>query len=241
MGRKRHGKRKKSSESDCDVNVNGNLCKQTRRHGHGATAVSEHLSLCELVSETSSVLYHSETVCDVTTCDTCDNTQEPVFDPSVSSVHPRASSITDQGKVTPLCEPHTDNLNMASNVPDRDSDSYKLDQVLLAVCDIKKSQDALRKALESKIDKLRTDLIANIDTKVRALRDELSMDVNRESSRIDTLLTSVQDLHSRMNNVEHSRATDGPNIAAGQSRDPLNDPDLTVTVNGLPFRKAKIF
>lgn len=63
--------------------------------------------------------------------------------------------------------------------------SPKLDTLLRAVSDLQKSQDGMRHMFESKLEKFKTYLVENIDTKVRPLRDKLSMDLSRESNRID--------------------------------------------------------
>ena len=39
--------------------------------------------------------------------------------------------------------------------------------------------------------------MANVDTKIRALRDELSIDLSRKTNRIEQVLTTVQCLHDR--------------------------------------------
>ncbi len=205
--------------------------------------MSDTLSLSELLSETTSVLYHSG---DSDNTNIHEDIVNPVFDPETPTVS-TARVVRDSDRDTPFPEPlrgpsPESHINMASNAPNLDSDlSDKMDKVLSAVCDIKRNQEQLGKTLERKIDRLRTDLIANIDTKVRALRDELSMDIQRESGRIDTLVTSVQSLCSRVEKVEQSHAHIDPNTAMDQTgiirpqSDPLSDPDLTVIVNGLSF------
>ena len=112
-----------------------------------------------------------------------------------------------------------------------DSDTgTKLDLVLKAVEDIKRNQDGLRISLEKRIDKLRSDIKADMDSKMKNLKDEMVLDLNKESCRIDELLNSVHLLQSRMQNFE-SKCT----VTNSTARVPLNDPDLTITANGLSY------
>jgi hypothetical protein len=127
--------------------------------------------------------------------------------------------------------------------------SKKLDSLLSAVADLKKGQDSMRCSFEAKIDNLRTELIANIDSKVRNLRDELSIDLNKEACRIDRVLTTIETLQTRMDAVERSRIPSGDESGApsvntgirhrrddhrGYQGNPLDDPDITITVSGVP-------
>jgi hypothetical protein len=114
--------------------------------------------------------------------------------------------------------------------------------------DIKKSQDSMKRMFESKLEKFRSDLMESIDTKIRALRDELSMDINRESYRLEQVAKTVQAMQSRITTIEQttsSRQTD-----ENKSRDstdqhkhgqfnPSDDPDLTVTASGIKYTEGE--
>ena len=63
---------------------------------------------------------------------------------------------------------------------------------------MKSSQDNMKRMFESKLDKLRVNLMANVDAKIRALRDKLSLDLSRETNRINQVLTTVQCSHDRI-------------------------------------------
>ncbi|CAC5383303.1 unnamed protein product [Mytilus coruscus] len=65
----------------------------------------------------------------------------------------------------------------------------------------------MKRMFESKLDKLRTDLMANVDNKVRALRDEISIDINRETNRTDQLLTTVQSIQTRLDSFEQDTSS----------------------------------
>jgi hypothetical protein len=99
---------------------------------------------------------------------------------------------------------------------------------------------------ESKLEKFKTDLVENIDTKVRALRDELSMDLSRESNRIDHILKTVQSMQSRLEKIESKPdLPSGNNIETYNTNNstwhgnPLNDPDRCVVVAGLPVTEGE--
>lgn len=88
----------------------------------------------------------------------------------------------------------------------------------------------------------------SIATKIRALRDEFSMDTARESYRLEQVTKIIQAMKSRMNTIEHTtsaRSTDD-----SKSRDvtdqhkrrhcnPSDDPDITVTASGLTYNDGE--
>lgn len=119
----------------------------------------------------------------------------------------------------------------------------KLDSILAVVSDIKKSQDGMQKMFESKLDKLRTDLMQNIDVKIRALRDEFTISLAQSENRIDQVMTTIQSLKGRLDTLEKPqyntdpRANNGPTNGTSQYRhvnpNPLSDPDLCVVASGI--------
>lgn len=124
----------------------------------------------------------------------------------------------------------------------------KLDTLIRAVNDIKSNQCSFKRMFETKLDALRTDLIENIDTKVRALRDELSMDLSRESCRIDNVVKSIQSLQGRLDTVESSRTPDNRNDSNGTGNHSSvrrsngynpDDPDVAITASGIPFTEGE--
>ena len=75
--------------------------------------------------------------------------------------------------------------------------------------------------------------MADIDTKVRSLRDETSIDLHKEACRIDSLVSSVQNLQSRMTNVKSRPVTS--DITGSSNR----DPDLSITVSGIQYTEGE--
>ncbi|CAC5416256.1 unnamed protein product [Mytilus coruscus] len=61
----------------------------------------------------------------------------------------------------------------------------------------------MKKMFESKIDKLRNDVISTIDEKIRILKADIDLNIARESSRLDDLVNSVQTLSIRVGQVEN--------------------------------------
>ena len=95
--------------------------------------------------------------------------------------------------------------NMATSDPQSSSlqeinEQMKL--VLSTVTEIKSNQDSMRQSFDSKLDKMKDEFMATIDGKLRTLRDEIAMDISTESNRIDNLMTSLQNIQSRLEAVE---------------------------------------
>jgi len=155
-----------------------------------------------------------------------------------------------------------------NNMPDKHdqqghemSDSEKLSFLVTGVEALQKSQEGLKKLVESKIDRLRNELKVDIDTRVRGLSDEITLAIGRESSRIDKMLTTIQSLTSRVDTMEQSSRNaasarmDGmgtENAAAqdGQARDQgqgqgwyrvgrADDTELSVVVTGIQSEQGE--
>ena len=125
--------------------------------------------------------------------------------------------------------------NMASSGANSDTTiSQKLDTVINSIQGLKTSQDSMKRMFESKLDKLKTEIIASVDSKISALRDELTLDIHRETNRIDQLLTTVQSIQARVDDLE-TRTGNGTVSRDREVRNPLDDIDLTIVASGLPF------
>jgi hypothetical protein len=61
------------------------------------------------------------------------------------------------------------------------NEKQQLAFLVQAVTEIKSGQDSMKKMFESKLLKMRSKLIADIDSKVSALKDELSIDIGRKT------------------------------------------------------------
>lgn len=79
--------------------------------------------------------------------------------------------------------------------------SNKLDTVVNAIKDIKINQDGMNRMFESKLDKLRKDLLKSVDEKIQSLRDEISLDLGVETRRVDEVMTTIQTIQTRLSGV----------------------------------------
>jgi hypothetical protein len=118
--------------------------------------------------------------------------------------------------------------------------------VLSTVNEIKSSQDGMRKSFDSKLDRMRNEFMTTIDSKMRALRDEIGMDISRESNRIDQLTARLQTMQTRLDSVEQAH---GPNMNTdsegqgggfhGYPGGDSNDPDLCIIASGIPYQEGE--
>ena len=74
--------------------------------------------------------------------------------------------------------------------------------IVISVQEIKEGQEVMKRMFESKIDKLRTDVLSTIDEKIKALKTDIDLDIGRESGHIDELVNSVQKLVLRVTELE---------------------------------------
>ena len=138
--------------------------------------------------------------------------------------------------------------NMATSDPQSSSlkeinDQTKL--VLSTVTEIKSNQDSMRRSFDSKLDKMKNEFMATIDGKLRTLRDEIAMEISTESNRIDNLMTSLQNIQSRLEAVErpdyHEQHMefDVDHRPRRATQTNLDDPEICITANGLPFDREE--
>ena len=224
MGKKRSEKRKKSSESDTSSYKHG-------RHDHSIS--NGHVNVSQILGETSAVLYphedlHSQSVFD-----------SPIVRPRHKTSTPFKSQVDTENNMASddgPCDPS--NLDMKQLFG-------KIDLLVSSVNEIKIGQESLRKTLDSKIDKLRNDLLINIDQKVKHVRDEMTLELGRETARIDSLVNNINDLQSKVTGIEHSCGSLKDSITNDKSRythpnpNPLSDPDLTIIASGIPYTESE--
>lgn len=123
----------------------------------------------------------------------------------------------------------------------------EMELALSTVKDIKSSQDSMRKSFDSKLDKMRSEFMTTLDGKIRTLKDELVMDMSKESGRTDQLEKTLQMLQTRLDNVEQSNTavlttTDVNNEQNGNyvnRSGNLENPDVCVTVSGVQEEEGK--
>ena len=144
---------------------------------------------------------------------------------------------------------------MAENVVVSRDLKTQLTVLIESVKEKKEGQDGMKRMVESKIDKLRSDVLSTIDEKIRVLKSDIDLDIGISTRRIDDLVSSVQTLTVRIDQVErviesaqgtgsinghddHSAAGGFMNWSCGGAAlntDPLNDNNRTVIVKNVPY------
>lgn len=217
---RRAKKRKKSSESD-----NEGYHKQFKNGASNSdsdTVVSDSFCVSDIISEANSILFEQSD--SYSTCNSYSNRDTTFISPS------------------PPPSRNINNIATTGQTIDMDM-SQKLDSILAAVAEIKKYQEGMRKMFESKLDKMRQDLTETIDSRVRSLRDELSLDINRETSRIDQVMITIQSLQARLDTVENTNRSVPAGVVLNENRTHQrgnisahqDDPDLSITASGIPY------
>lgn len=217
---KDRNKRNRSSGSDPQYKVLVN----SKKHKQNSV---ENSSVSEILYQTNNILYGSD--------DELDNS---VFQ-DTDNKHPTTPPSTNK-------QPKT----MASNNVHKNKDkiaeqdvgvSAKLDTLIQSIQDLKTNQESIKRMFESKLDKLKVDLIASVDTKIKALHDDITLDINRETTRIDQLFDTVKSIQSRVDSLEQSSQSanarlenDSNESPEVQMQRPLDNHDLTITASGIP-------
>ena len=121
------------------------------------------------------------------------------------------------------CSQNTSELNLHSHESlSMDDRMNNIMEVLLAV---KRGQESLQKTFDSKIDKLRKDVMATIDDKIKAVK----VDVDLEFASLDNRIVQLERALS-------SLSTDGMPL----SDHTVNNCDVTVIVSNLRKRPSEI-
>ena len=58
----------------------------------------------------------------------------------------------------------------------------------------KKKQDGMKLMFESKLDKMRNELMGSINSNVQSICYEIALETGRENTRIDTILNTTQSM-----------------------------------------------
>ncbi|XP_063404699.1 homeobox protein 9-like [Mytilus trossulus] len=213
-------KRKDRNSSDSGTDTKQN--KQSKQYKRSEFQESD-ISVSEILNHTNSILYNSD-----------DDIESKVF-----SETPVEQNQTKNNTETKMASSgKNQNKNTDPSV------SEKLDTIVSAIHDLKSNQEGMKRMFESKLDKLRTDLMANVDNKIRALRDELSVDISMETRRTDQL--SVQSIQSRLDGIEEHNITHSADNGNGVLNsvdnlhiNPLNNPEITITASGIPVTEGQ--
>ena len=71
---------------------------------------------------------------------------------------------------------------------------FRMDQMFEVIMSVKKGQDNLRQMFESKIDKLRKDILSTIDDKIKAVKVDVDLQFAVLDNRIDMLEQNMSSL-----------------------------------------------
>ena len=171
------------------------------------------------------------------------------------STTPKAHSKRSRSSEGETPRPENKQSKMADNVVVSGDLKTQLSVLIESVKEIKEGQDGLKRMVESKIDKLRSDVLSTIDEKIRALKSDIDLDIGISTRRIDDLVSSVQTLTVRIDQVERviesaqdTRSINGHDAlsaaggfmnwsrgGAALNTDPLNDNTRTVIVKNVPY------
>lgn len=167
-------KKRKNRSNDSDTGSNNN--KQFKQRGPSEEKETHNLSVSDILGQTNSILYK----------DTLFDCDDSVFIENDNSTEKAEHLNSVESKMA---------SNKQMSTTSQGALDSKLDTIINVmtglkneITDLKSSQDNMKRMFESKLDKLRVDLMANVDTKIRALRDELSIDLSRETNRIDQVV-----------------------------------------------------
>lgn len=219
MKKRNQNKRKDRNSSE---NEGGNVPKQATKQsklGSGPNdSISHNISVSEILNQTNTVLY-----------ETNDQLNNSVFEDSLS----KDETVNIRVQKTKMASGDS----LTSTVNNDPTISNKLDTVINAIKDIKINQDGMKRMFESKLDKLRKDLLKNVDEKIQSLRDEISLDLGTETRRVDEVMTTIQSIQTRLSGVEQRNQTvsDDGTVMNTSITNPLDCTDLTVTASGIPI------
>lgn len=165
------------------------------------------------------------------------------LDTSTSEIISRANNVLYNSETHDLNETANDNADKMSASSQGNSGINELKdemrQILVAVKEIKTGQDSMRKSFDSKLDKMRNEFMATLDGKIKTLRDELAMDLSKESGRIDQLERSIQTIQARLESVEENRDSNKQEGASGSSQENLNIAEVCITASNVPFDEGE--
>lgn len=219
MKKRNQNKRKDRNSSE---NEGGNVPKQATKQsklGSGPNdSISRNLSVSEILNQTNTVLYKTN-----------DQLNNSVFEDSLT----KDETVNIRVQKTKMASGDS----LTSTVNNDPTISNKLDTVINAIKDIKINQDGMKRMFESTLDKLRKDLLKNVDEKIQSLRDEILLDLGIETQRVDEVMTTIQSIQTRLSGVEQRNQTvsDDGTVMNTSITNPLDCTDLTDTASGIPI------
>lgn len=79
----------------------------------------------------------------------------------------------------------------------------RLTIVAEAICCLQKGQTKLKSTLDSKLDKIRKELISSIDEKFKAMITGFQLEIGKQQAQIDTMKQTIDSMVNRLNELEN--------------------------------------
>ena len=121
-----------------------------------------------------------------------------------------------------VTSPVSNQSKMTDNSSNRPQDNDRLDKMMELLESLKKGQESLQKTFDSKLEKLRNDVLSTIDDKIKSIK----VDMNLQFAGLER---GIDDLESEMNSL---RSESG----AGLVDTSMNNSELTVIATNVPVR-----
>lgn len=128
------------------------------------------------------------------------------------------------GITSPLCKQtkmSDSESEMNSSAQPSNGEKQKHEKMMELLMSLKKGQETLQKVFDSKIEKLRRDVLSTIDDKIKSVKVDIDLQFAALERRID-------DLEAEMNSL---RDENGQGISADNS---VNNSDITVIATNVP-------
>lgn len=72
-----------------------------------------------------------------------------------------------------------------------------------AICCLQKGQTKLKSTLDSKLDKIRKELISSIDEKFKAMITGFQLEIGKQQAQTDTMKQTIDSMVNRLNELEN--------------------------------------
>lgn len=72
-----------------------------------------------------------------------------------------------------------------------------------AICCLQKGQTKLKSTLDSKLDKIRKELISSIDEKFKAMKAGFQLEIGKQQAQKDTMKQTIDSMVNRLNELEN--------------------------------------
>lgn len=72
-----------------------------------------------------------------------------------------------------------------------------------AICCLQKGQTKLKSTLDSKLDKIRKELISSIDEKFKAMKAGFQLEIVKQQAQKDTMKQTIDSMVNRLNELEN--------------------------------------